>query len=470
LPKSIRLLTKAVNIFAFLQFPVLIILIYQVYGLEGFDRLLVLVIVIISALFFIFSSASLLSNKDDLKISLSLTQIIFLFGLIGFDQYLSSKWTTSRLAILAEQRGISFDKRSLPDVVLDDRAAGKITYPDLTPRNFYERPISLEGIKYVPLAGLPLVETVLCNESGQYVRFKSDRFGFNNPDSIWNDKTTFDVALIGDSFAQGWCVAQGDSIVANLNREKIHSVSFGHGGLGPIGTFALIREYVTKIKPKFVIWLWYEGNDYYEFEAELSHKILSQYVNKTGWHQALYDRRDKISLAMKKRGNIELERREKIRWFPLIRWRATTADKSVVAYWRNYFSNSNLTKEVPKIGEIDSTQKQLYLKLLGVIQQGMTEIKELEAKPIFIYLPDHANFKTRSRLYSDVKKALFKTLKARDVVAIDMREEFRLRDMTADEIFPLPAQTHYTEAGHKAVANVIKKSIQLSYGGHPREK
>ena len=42
------------------------------------------------------------------------------------------------------------------------------------------------------------------NESGYYSIYKSDRYGFNNPDYVW-DKNEIDLVIIGDSFAHGAC-------------------------------------------------------------------------------------------------------------------------------------------------------------------------------------------------------------------------------------------------------------------------
>ena len=41
-----------------------------------------------------------------------------------------------------------------------------------------------------PLSGLSNVETILCNESGYFALYESDRYGFNNPDEEWDKKIT----------------------------------------------------------------------------------------------------------------------------------------------------------------------------------------------------------------------------------------------------------------------------------------
>tara|TARA_Y100000591_G_scaffold326516_1_gene349350 strand:+ start:846 stop:1169 length:324 start_codon:yes stop_codon:yes gene_type:complete len=42
--------------------------------------------------------------------------------------------------------------------------------------------------KTIPLSGISNAETIYCNENGYYSIYKSDRFGFNNPDKEWDKK------------------------------------------------------------------------------------------------------------------------------------------------------------------------------------------------------------------------------------------------------------------------------------------
>ena len=53
----------------------------------------------------------------------------------------------------------------------------------ITPFNF----INLDK-KIFPLSGLSNRTTIYCNENGYYSVYKSDRYGFNNDDDVWNKK------------------------------------------------------------------------------------------------------------------------------------------------------------------------------------------------------------------------------------------------------------------------------------------
>ena len=59
--------------------------------------------------------------------------------------------------------------------------------------------------RLLPLGLMSYNNFLLCNENGYWATFDSDRYGFNNTDSIWDNKT-LDYVLIGDSFTLGSCV------------------------------------------------------------------------------------------------------------------------------------------------------------------------------------------------------------------------------------------------------------------------
>ena len=71
-------------------------------------------------------------------------------------------------------------------------------------------------LKLLPLSGISNVDTFNCRENGYYSIIKSDRYGFNNPDEVWNKPA--DIILIGDSFVYGDCVNRPFDL-ANQMRE-----------------------------------------------------------------------------------------------------------------------------------------------------------------------------------------------------------------------------------------------------------
>ena len=114
----------------------------------------------------------------------------------------------------------------------------------MIPLQFY---VNSRNLNYFPLSGIPNRKTIHCNENGYYSIYLSDRFGFNNPDEVWN-KLDFDFVLIGDSFARGACVHEKDTIAGLLRRKnKVLNLAYV---AGPLGEYATLREYFKNIKTK----------------------------------------------------------------------------------------------------------------------------------------------------------------------------------------------------------------------------
>ena len=82
-----------------------------------------------------------------------------------------------------------------------------------------------------------------------YTFYKSDRYGFNNPDSEWDNKE-IEYLLVGDSFTRGACVNRPNdmsSFLRNLSNKSV--LNLGQGGTGPLIQYGILREYLnTNIK------------------------------------------------------------------------------------------------------------------------------------------------------------------------------------------------------------------------------
>ena len=52
-------------------------------------------------------------------------------------------------------------------------------------------------------------------------------------------------------------------------------------GTGPLHQLAILKEYVAPLKPKVVLWNFFEGNDLQELVIENNNKILKKYLNNS---------------------------------------------------------------------------------------------------------------------------------------------------------------------------------------------
>jgi hypothetical protein len=143
----------------------------------------------------------------------------------------------------------------------------------------------------IPLGGISKRGTYLCDEGLGKIFYKSDRFGFPNPDQQWDREIT-DIAFIGDSYFQGACISEKISFINRLRKPYsiINLPSFGHGPLAQLG---LIKEYLAEKKPKIVIMSYVANDLYIDLSLEHSNKTLSQYLKPT-FRQNLIKRQNDI--------------------------------------------------------------------------------------------------------------------------------------------------------------------------------
>jgi hypothetical protein len=99
-----------------------------------------------------------------------------------------------------------FDGRSKFDVVQDLRAEGKYAYPMVGPSSFLGKPLNAGGEATLPLSSVRNAVTAICKENGPWIIDTTDQHGFMNPPDAWRRRPV-KLAIVGDSFAQGVCVA-----------------------------------------------------------------------------------------------------------------------------------------------------------------------------------------------------------------------------------------------------------------------
>src|SRR5262249_37166437 len=137
--------------------------------------------------------------------------------------------------------------------------------------------IALNGREVLPLGTVSRRATLLCNEGGQWIRYQSDRRGFNNPDDVW-DSRALQIAALGDSFAHGYCVPSDRNFVALIRERYRATVNLGIAGSGPLMMLATLTELAAPQAPGIVLWFYYEGNDLTDLQTERKSPLLQRYL------------------------------------------------------------------------------------------------------------------------------------------------------------------------------------------------
>ena len=199
----------------------------------------------------------------------------------------STRQDMDELVRIARGHGVTYDRRSKLEVLMELRAADPSAVPAIVPKGLLARQgngklksrISIEGVEVVALGGISNRTTVLCNESGEWIAYSSDEHGFHNPAGIWS-RSDIAVAVIGDSFAQGVCVPSEKNAVALIRDRYPVTLNLGMLGNGPLMELAQLKEYVARFEPKTVLWFFYEENDFGDLANERDSPLLLSYLQR----------------------------------------------------------------------------------------------------------------------------------------------------------------------------------------------
>jgi SGNH hydrolase-like domain, acetyltransferase AlgX len=136
------------------------------------------------------------------------------------------------------------------------------------------RALETRELPMAMLSGLPHSNVLLCWQAQKPILYKADRYGFNNPDEVYD--APLDLAIIGDSFIEGICQPPGMDVVSQLRSTHPASVALASRGSGPLFELAVLGRFGKNLRPRHVIVAFFEGNDWENLQHELTLPWLRQ--------------------------------------------------------------------------------------------------------------------------------------------------------------------------------------------------
>src|SRR5690606_30451920 len=104
---------------------------------------------------------------------------------------------------------------------------------------------------------------------------------------------------LGDSYTHGVCVPTDKGFVATIRSQRPHTINLGVNGHGPLTSLATLKEYGESLKPKLVLWFYYEGNDLRDLDGwEKNSPLLKRYV-ESSFSQHLIEHQTEIDQLLK---------------------------------------------------------------------------------------------------------------------------------------------------------------------------
>jgi hypothetical protein len=338
---------------------------------------------------------------------------------------------------------------SVVDETMRIRSSHSHAFPFLQPDTYIDSTnrsvLSVNGTTTIPLSGPTSALTILCNESGTTIGYRSDSLGFRNPPDAW-DPLHPDVAIIGDSFAHGFCRPDTETIAGRLRVTGLRVLNAGITGAGPLAELGIVREFLTEVKPKHVYWLFYEGNDLIDIESEKK-TALNNYL-RPEYSQGLLERRAGIDSAIRDYSNAMFARHrtptlyQKLMSFVLLRKLRTAT-----GLYRQ--------PESPVGNEIEDVRI-----LRSVLGQADSEVKAWGGDLTLVYLPERRRFNKRTAAVVGenhdplvVQQRVKRIASDIGIPMLDVAETFARHAGPAK--FWNSRRYHYNAQGYALVADVI---------------
>ena len=355
-------------------------------------------------------------------------------GLTFFRPYLNNA-----VAVATPAAGVEYDHRTKLEVIEDLIAEGIDAVPAIGPRDvltFNER--------LLPLGGISNKTTVQLNESGRYLIYTSDRYGFNNPDSEW-DATKLEWLLVGDSFTEGLAVQPGEDIAGQLRAITHQSaITLGKAGNGPLLEYAGLVEYGKTLAPAKVLWVYWEGNDLIGLNQEKQNLLLMQYMEDE-FSQNLISRQKEIDALLLQ---AQLQAREKM--LVKSRWMRLFAIRNALGIDRiNYGVGDDV--------DVDFD----YSLFANILTKAKARVESRGSKLYFVYLPQYKRY--NKVVLNDKfrkKSEVIDLVKGLDIPVIDTHQEIFANHPDPLALFPYRGGGHYNAEGYSEVAKAIVENIR----------
>ena len=350
--------------------------------------------------------------------------------------------------------GLPFDTRGRTEILLEGRASGAELWPALSSwgLRLMDQVVVADGNLIVPLGGISSVPTLYCNEHGAYVRFDSDEAGFRNPPGLHS--STVEALLLGDSFAQGYCVPDGSTIADFIRRQLPRTLNLGWGGQGPFSELATFREYGMARRPARVIWLFYEGNDFLDLEDEKARPGLRRYLDPE-FRANLFEHQAEVDRQLKAIVETQLERQRtgmaadaqgqrtrpvSFTW-ELTRWATLYRIRRLIA--RAVTPEPGVKYDLEALGH--------------TLVMVRDEASRWGGRLSFVYLPAWERYARGETTNAD-RDGVLRLLDQLNIPVIDIHEVF-VRHPDPITLFPFELHGHYTVEGYRLVADAILDAL-----------
>ncbi len=351
-----------------------------------------------------------------------------------------------RMRSMARRLGVPYDPRTKIEVLRDLRRQGRDAWPSVAPELFVGK---TQDAGFLPLGGISRVLTVCCNEVGSYLVYESDEHGFHNPPGLWSG-APLEIAALGDSYAQGRCVASDRNMVSLIRRRYPSTLNLGMSGNGPLMELADLREYLPELKPRRILWFYYEGNDLIDdLDRDRKDPFLMRYL-EPGARQGLAARQGEVDAYLRDRVEKEywkieenfLARQARNWWDGFLRLRTLRSSLGL-----------HLWKPEIDISHVD------YGLFRRILAEAGRIASEWDGRITFVYLPASGRYLSPALRRSNdiVREKVTGIVRELDFPLIDITDVFA-RSGPVPDLYA-PNGGHFTPRGYEIVAGTVLRKL-----------
>jgi hypothetical protein len=366
---------------------------------------------------------------------------------------------------LAEKFGVKFDTRDRIEVLIDAQTRGIDAVPAVYPSALLEPQqggslksiIRIKGAEVLPLGGISNKTSVLCNETGDYIFYQSDEHGFHNPKGLWKSDRV-DLTVLGDSFAHGFCVPSDKHFIAFIREHYPATLSLGLGGNGPLLELATLKEFLPSLRPKIILWVYFEKNDLIELRDETRAPLLLQYL-KPDFRQGLISRQGEIDQAL-----LAYVEKEKSR---AVRRMHETNNRRQMTDYKKFAETAKLSAVRSTLGlvSIQETQQKQgagadqaagMALFRAVLLQAKITAETWGGSLYFLYLPQWERYALPS--VKQNREQVLEIVANLKIPVIDLHGAFESHGHPLS-LFPFRRSGHYNTDGNRLLAETVLKRL-----------
>jgi hypothetical protein len=370
-------------------------------------------------------------------------------------------------ASLSAKLGRPIDLRGAEQVLAESQRTGDVV-PILPPTfvmdtvgGEFHSALRINGTEAVALGAISRRTTLLCNENGDWISYRADRRGFNNPDSAWN-VPDLDVALLGDSFTHGYCVPPDQSFASLIRKQVPRTLNLGMANDGPLLELATLSELLPAYRPKVILWFYFEGNDLTDLQHERKTPLVANYLNEHFTQNLLRDQ-DQVDRAIADelpRFIQEGRQHDEQRPRNAARYALAAALKLTAVRERLGLLAGLTEEETAAARDFDGANFDAFRR---VMSEARRRADEWNGQLYFVYLPAWERFTGRYRSPGEAKRDdVLRIVRELGLPIIDTVPAFSAQgDPLA--LFPFRTPGHFTEAGHRLVADEVLRYLRSNH-------